>query len=120
MDNEETKEQTSQEQDIEKVKPNVNTGLISLEIAARMNQVDINMQSVVREYGIETADTPPEELAELREHLAELTDEDRQFLLDCFDSQIGCVAAGEAIGLTKNQAHYKKVKLLEELSEKMK
>ena len=53
------------------------------------------------------------ELAELREHFAELTDEDRQFLLDYFDSQIGCVAAGEAIGLTKNQAHYKKVKLLE-------
>lgn len=31
------------------------------------------------------------ELAELREHLAELDDEDRQFLLDCFDSQIGFV-----------------------------
>lgn len=43
------------------------------------------------------------ELSELRNHLAELTDEDRQFLLDCFDSQIGCAAAGEAIGLTKNQ-----------------
>ena len=60
------------------------------------------------------------ELAELREHLAELDDEDRQFLMDCFDSQIGCAAAGEAIGLTKNQAHYKKVKLLEELRKKMK
>ena len=60
------------------------------------------------------------ELAELREHLSELDDEDRQFLLDCFDSQIGCAAAGEAIGLTKNQAHYKKVKLLEELRKKMK
>ncbi|MCQ2743568.1 MAG: type I secretion system permease/ATPase [bacterium] len=65
MDNEERKEQTKQEQDIEKVKPNVNTGLISLEIAARMNQVDINMQSVVREYGIETADTSQEELVRI-------------------------------------------------------
>lgn len=41
---------------------NVNTGLISLEIVARMNKVDIDMRSVVREFGIETADISPEEI----------------------------------------------------------
>lgn len=41
---------------------NVNTGLISLEIVAKMNNIDIDMRSVVREYGITTADTPPEEI----------------------------------------------------------
>ena len=43
-------------------KNNVNTGLISLEIVARMNNVDIDMRSVVREYGITTADIEPEEI----------------------------------------------------------
>ena len=43
-------------------KPQVNSGLISLEIAARMNNVDIDMRSVVREYGISTADIEPEEI----------------------------------------------------------
>ena len=47
----------------EEQKPkNVNTGLISLEIVARMNNVDIDMRSVVREYGINTADIDPEEI----------------------------------------------------------
>lgn len=41
---------------------NVNTGLISLEIVARMNKIDVDMRSVVREFGIETADTSPEEI----------------------------------------------------------
>lgn len=41
---------------------NVNTGLISLEIVARMNKIDIDMRAVVREFGIETADTTPEEI----------------------------------------------------------
>ena len=36
---------------------NVNSGLISLEIVARMNKIDIDMRSVVREFGIETADS---------------------------------------------------------------
>ena len=43
-------------------KPQVNTGLISLEIAARMNNTDIDMRAVVREYGISTADIEPEEI----------------------------------------------------------
>lgn len=43
-------------------KPQVNTGLISLEIAARMNNTDIDMRSIVREYGITTADIEPEEI----------------------------------------------------------
>ena len=47
----------------EQQKPkNVNTGLISLEIVARMNNVDIDMRGVVREYGISTADIEPEEI----------------------------------------------------------
>lgn len=41
---------------------NVNTGLISLEIVARMNKIDIDMRAVVREFGIETADITPEEI----------------------------------------------------------
>ena len=41
---------------------NVNTGLISLEIVARINNIDIDMRSVVREYGIQTADIEPEEI----------------------------------------------------------
>ena len=43
-------------------KKNINTGLISLEIVARLNQVDIDMRSIVRNYGIETADISPEEI----------------------------------------------------------
>ena len=46
----------------EQPKPQVNTGLISLEIVSRMNNVDIDMRGVVREYGINTADIEPEEL----------------------------------------------------------
>lgn len=41
---------------------NVNTGLISLEIAARMNNIAIDMRAIVREYGITTADIEPEEI----------------------------------------------------------
>ena len=41
---------------------NVNSGLISLEITARINNIDIDMRSVVREYGITTADISPEEI----------------------------------------------------------
>lgn len=41
---------------------NVNTGLISLEIVSRMNNVDIDMRGIVREYGISTADIEPEEI----------------------------------------------------------
>ena len=43
-------------------KPQVNTGLISLEIVSKINNTDIDMRSVVREYGISTADIEPEEL----------------------------------------------------------
>lgn len=41
---------------------NVNTGLVSLEIIARMNNVDIDMRSIVREYAISSIDITPEEL----------------------------------------------------------
>jgi len=40
----------------------VNTGLVSLEIIARMNNVDIDMRSIVREYAISSVDIIPEEL----------------------------------------------------------
>ena len=43
-------------------KRNVNSGLVSLELVARINKIDIDMRSVVREFGIESADTTPEEL----------------------------------------------------------
>ena len=46
----------------EQQKKNVNSGLISLEIVARFNQIDIDMHSVVRNYGIEKAEISPEEL----------------------------------------------------------
>ena len=52
-----TEQQTQQEQ-----KPQINSGLISLEIVSRMNNVDIDMRSIVREYGISTADIEPEEI----------------------------------------------------------
>ena len=41
---------------------NVNTGLISLELVARINKIDIDMKAIVREYGIETADISSDEL----------------------------------------------------------
>ena len=47
---------------MEEKQNNVNTGLISLEIVARMNNIDIDMRSIVREYGITTADISPEEI----------------------------------------------------------
>lgn len=53
-------EQQKQEQQ-EKPK-NVNSGLISLEIVARMNNVNIDMRGIVREYGISTAEISPEEI----------------------------------------------------------
>ena len=43
-------------------KSNVNTGLISLEIVARMNNIDIDNRAIVREFGITTADIEPEEI----------------------------------------------------------
>ena len=55
----EEQEQVQQEQP---QKPQVNSGLISLEIVARINNTDIDMRSVVREYGISTADIEPEEI----------------------------------------------------------
>jgi len=55
MDEQETQQE-------EQHKPQVNTGLISLEIVSRMNNFDIDMRGVVREYGINTADIEPEEL----------------------------------------------------------
>ena len=48
-----------QEQD---KKTNINTGLVSLEIIARFNQIDIDMRSIIRNYGIETAQISPEEI----------------------------------------------------------
>ncbi len=52
--------QTENKQDIKQ--NNVNTGLISLELVARINNIDIDMRSIVREYGITTADIDPEEI----------------------------------------------------------
>ena len=41
---------------------NANTGLITLDIVAKMNNVDIDMRGIVREYGISTVDITPEEI----------------------------------------------------------
>lgn len=49
-------------------KKNVNTGLISLEIVARFNQIDIDMAGVVRNYGIQTADISPEEIIRIAQN----------------------------------------------------
>lgn len=46
----------------QKQKKNYNTGLISLEIVARFNQIDIDMTAIVRNYGIQSADISPEEI----------------------------------------------------------
>ena len=43
-------------------KQNVNTGLVALDIISRINNIDIDMRSVVREYGINTTDIAPEEI----------------------------------------------------------
>ncbi|MBR6127542.1 type I secretion system permease/ATPase [bacterium] len=51
-----------EEQKDEQKKQQVNSGLISLEIVSRMNNIDIDMRSIVREYGINTADIEPEEI----------------------------------------------------------
>ena len=56
------------EQQQEQQKKNVNTGLISLEIVAKLNQVDIDMRAVVRNYGIESADISPEELIRIAQN----------------------------------------------------
>lgn len=62
-------EQQSQEpQKGQNQKRNINTGLISLEIVARFNQVDIDMRSIVRNYGIETADVSPEEIIRIAQN----------------------------------------------------
>lgn len=47
---------------MEERQTNVNTGLVSLEIIARMNNVDIDMRSIVREYAISGVDISSEEL----------------------------------------------------------
>lgn len=52
----------------EEQKKNVNTGLISLEIVARLNQIDIDMRSIVRNYGIETAEISPEEIIRIAQN----------------------------------------------------
>ena len=47
---------------IKEQKKNYNTGLISLEIVAKFNQIDIDMRSIVRNYGIDSVDVSPEEI----------------------------------------------------------
>ena len=58
----EQQEQQEQQQIDENTKQHMNTGLICLDIVAKMNNFDIDMRSVVREYGIETANIESEEL----------------------------------------------------------
>ena len=51
-------------------KKNYNTGLISLEIVAKFNQIDIDMRSIVRNYGIESVDISPEEIIRIAQNEA--------------------------------------------------
>lgn len=53
---------------MEEKKNNINTGLISLEIVARFNQIDIDMTSIVRNYGIESSDISPEEIIRIAQN----------------------------------------------------
>ena len=56
-------EENKQEQNVEiNEKARLNTGLICLEIAAKMNNVNIDMRAVIREYGIESTEISQEEL----------------------------------------------------------
>ena len=48
--------------DKEEQKQQVNTGLVALDIISKINNIDIDMRSIVREYGINTADIEPEEI----------------------------------------------------------
>ncbi len=49
-------------------KKNVNTGLISLEIVARFNHIDIDMTAIVRNFGIQSADISPEEIIRIAQN----------------------------------------------------
>ena len=56
-------EENKQEQNMEQnEKARLNTGLICLEIAAKMNNVNVDMRAVIREYGIEAAEISQDEL----------------------------------------------------------
>lgn len=44
------------------------TGLIALELAARLNKVDMDMRAVVREYGITEGEVSPDELVRIARH----------------------------------------------------
>ena len=62
------KEENTQKENIteeENIKNRMNTGLVALDIVAKMNKTDIDMRNVVREYGIETTDITPEELVRI-------------------------------------------------------
>ena len=49
-------------------KQNVNTGLVALDIVSKMNNVNIDMQAIVREYGIATVDVEPEEIVRIAQN----------------------------------------------------
>ena len=63
MDDKEIKEE-------QKIPKNINTGLVSLDIVSKMNNVDIDMRGIIREYGISTADISPEEIIRIAKNHA--------------------------------------------------
>ncbi len=77
------------QQEVEQKPKNVNTGLISLEIAARMNNIDIDMRSIVREYGIQTADITPEEIIRIAKNKG-FKIKKKKFTLDQLTENILC------------------------------
>ena len=56
---EDNNQQTQQSQQIPN---NVNTGLVCLDIVAKMNNIDIDMRSIVRDFAVSTTDVSPEEI----------------------------------------------------------
>ena len=98
-------------------------GVVTMSVSAMIGDSDMDSIGdfdIPADINIEEQILHEMELEELRKCLGELKADDKDFLLECFDSEIGCTKAGERRGLTKNQAHYKKCQLLEKLRERMK
>lgn len=46
----------------------MHTGLIAFEVAARINQVDVDLRAIIREYGLTAQDVKPDELIRIARH----------------------------------------------------
>ena len=64
-ENKDINQDNNNQSNVEIDKSKINTGLISLEVVAKINNIDIDMRAVVREFGVETADISMEELVRI-------------------------------------------------------